>query len=196
MIVMPSNNSSGIVHYLAGKYPGKIGWMLSPAAKWKKPPFYLPYSIDNGAFTGFNENNFRNILIKPYFLHNQPLFVAVPDKVADAEETLKLWHIWHEKIPYKRAFVAQDGHLPQDIPKKADAVFVGGSTEWKIKNAYTFKGITKWLHIGRVNTKNRLQWAEDSGADSCDGTGFFRSERQLLDLIEYVTNSGQISLFK
>lgn len=191
MIVMPANNLTGLIHYLAGAYPGKIGMLISPRGGWKKPPFYLPYAIDNGAFTGFDEKSFRDLLTKPYFLTNQPLFVAVPDKLADPETTLKLWHIWHDQIPYKKAFVAQDGHMPQDVPKKADAVFVGGTTEWKIKNAHIFKGLTNWLHIGRVSTPNRLQWAAELGADSCDGTGFFRSARRKLDLIEFITGYGQ-----
>lgn len=188
---MPSNNLSGLVHYLAGAYPGSVGMMISPTAGWKNPPFYLPYAIDNGAFTGFDENSFVDILTIPYFIKNKPIWVAVPDVLADAEATLKLWRIWEKRIPFKRAFVAQDGHLEQDIPKTADAVFVGGTTDWKIKNAHRFKGITPWLHIGRVSTPRRLQWAFELGADSVDGTGFFRSKRRQLDLFEFVTGYGQ-----
>lgn len=124
-------------------------------------------------------------------LKKQPLWVAVPDVVGDAEETLKLWSIWNKRVPFKLSFVAQDGHEPQDVPKEAHAVFIGGSTEWKLSNAHKFKGITDWLHIGRVNTMNRLNWAEHCGADSVDGTGFFRSKQQRQDLINFIEGEKQ-----
>lgn len=191
MIIMPANNTAGIVHYLAGAYPGSVGLMISPNG-WRRPPFYMPYALDNGAFTGFDPVSFLGLLKNTLLIKSKPLFVAVPDVVADAEATLKLWHEWHQKIPFKRAFVAQDGHEAVDVPHDADAVFVGGSTEWKLKSAHKFKGITPWLHIGRVSTPSRLQWARDIGADSVDGTGFFRSDRRQLDLIEFITGVGQM----
>jgi hypothetical protein len=33
------------------------------------------------------------------------------------------------------------------------------------------KVIGKWCHIGRINTPGRLEYFEELGADSCDGTG-------------------------
>ena len=33
------------------------------------------------------------------------------------------------------------------------------------------KVIGKWCHVGRINTPGRLDYFEDLGADSCDGTG-------------------------
>ena len=190
MIVMPSNNTAGLVHYLAGACPGKIGLLISPGG-WRLPPFYMPYAIDNGAFKGFKKKPFMDLVARLHPLKNKPLFIAVPDKLADPEETLKLWHMWQGQIKFKKAFVAQDGHMPQDVPKNADAVFVGGTTDWKIENAHKFKGLTKWLHIGRVSTPNRLDWAAAIGADSCDGTGFFRSTRRKMDLFEFITGYGQ-----
>jgi hypothetical protein len=189
MMIMPANNTSGVVHYLAGAFPGRIGMLLSPSS-WKRPPWYMPFGVDNGAFTGFKPAAFVDLLCKIRLCH-QPLWVAVPDKVADPEETNRLWRQWCGRINYPLAFVAQDGHLPQDIPRGAAAVFVGGSTDWKLTQAHTFKGVAPWLHIGRVNTARRLEWAEEIGADSVDGTGFFRSGRQRADLIEYVTGTGQ-----
>ena len=67
--------------------------------------------------------------------------------------------------------------------------FIGGTTKWKLKNAHKFKGIVEWLHIGRVSTLNRLRWAERIGADSVDGTGFFRDGKdgkRSRELIEYL----------
>jgi hypothetical protein len=192
-MIMPSNNTCGIIHYCAGAYPGSVGLLISPAG-WRKPPWYMPYALDNGAFTGFDEKAFTVLLNRARLLKAKPLWVAVPDVVADAEATLRLWHEWWQRVPFKRAFVAQDGHEAVDVPKQADAVFVGGSTDWKLSCAHKFKGASPWLHIGRVNTASRLQWAVDIGADSVDGTGWFQSSRQQLDLIEFVTGKGQLKL--
>lgn len=32
MIFMPSNHSGAEVHYLAGRFPGKVGWLIGPSA--------------------------------------------------------------------------------------------------------------------------------------------------------------------
>jgi hypothetical protein len=54
MIVMPSNWSAGLVHYLAGIYPGMIGHLYSP--KGQRGPYpWLPYALDNGAFKNFDK---------------------------------------------------------------------------------------------------------------------------------------------
>lgn len=184
MMVMPANHASGIVHYLAGRYPGKIGMLNSPLS-WKNPPEYMPWALDNGCFTDWQPDKFKDCLKRAISLH-APLWVAVPDVVADPEETLIRWHGWHNEINFPLAFVCQDGHESQDVPDKAFCCFIGGTTQWKLKNAHRFKGVRPWLHIGRVNTYQRLRWAEDIGADSVDGTGFFRGDKnQLAGLIEF-----------
>ena len=189
---MPSNNTSSICHYFAGKYPGKIGILNTPNS-YKKPPFYMPYALDNGCFTKWEKEKFFFMLRKVSLLREQPIFVCVPDVVADAEETNRKWFKYNNKINFNKAFVAQDGHEPQDIPKKAYAVFVGGSTDWKLNNAHKFKGVSQWLHIGRVNTGIRLRWAERIGADSVDGTGFFKGRgKQYFDFIEFFEGGRQI----
>ena len=170
---MPANNSSGIVHFYAGRYPGKIGWLLSPFS-WKNPPSYLPYAIDNGAFTRWEPENFMKALRKSTRFH-RPLWIIVPDVVGDAEATLRKWHFWSRRVaPFAPlAFAAQDGMEPSDVPPEAFCVFIGGSTKFK-GQAERFKGVSPWLHVGRVNGASRVRWAEMIGADSIDGTGFFQ----------------------
>lgn len=193
MMIMPANNASGICHYFAGKYPGKIGMLYTPFS-YRVPAYYMPYAIDNGCFTRWDEGEFYTLMKKVGLLKDKPLFVCVPDVVVDAEATNKLWYEHHNNIKFKKAFVVQDGHEPKDVPKEASAVFVGGSTEWKLNNGHKFKGITNWLHIGRVNTESRLLWAEEIGADSVDGTGFFRGKgKQYYDFINYFEGSKQTS---
>jgi hypothetical protein len=187
MMLMPANNTSGIVHYLAGAYPNKIGLFISPDG-WRVPPWYLPYALDNGCFIEWKEKEFYKMCRQANFYH-APLFVVVPDVVADAEATMKSWHIHKPRIAdmgYKLGFACQDGMEPQDVPKDAHCCFIGGSTEWKLSDAHKFKGVAPWLHIGRVNTPDRLKWAENIGADSVDGTGFFRSkDYKMAAFIEY-----------
>lgn len=197
MMIMPANNSSAIVHYFAGKYPGKIGMLFTPFSYFM-PGYYMPYALDNGCYTEWNEEKFFFMLRKVKLLRRKPMFVCVPDVVADAEETTRRWHKYQDKITFKKAFVVQDGHEPQDVPQEAYAVFVGGSTQWKLDNAEKFKGVCGWLHIGRVNTPNRLKWAEELGADSIDGTGFFRGGKKdykYRGFVEYFEGREQLCLF-
>ena len=54
MIVMPSNNAKGIVHYWAGLgYP--VGWLFTPENCVREPVPWMPYAIDNGRFSVWND---------------------------------------------------------------------------------------------------------------------------------------------
>lgn len=196
-MLMPSNNMSGIVHYFAGRYPGRVGLLYTPGKGWRTPPYYLPYAIDNGAFTEFKQADFLAVLDKARMVH-PPLWVLVPDVVGDAEATMKLWHEWEPMFrgfwAFRLAFACQDGMEPQDVPKEAYACFIGGSTEFKLSQAHRFKGVRPWLHIGRVNQPGRIRWAKEIGADSIDGTGFFRSGPKRA-LIEYFEGDLNASIF-
>lgn len=178
-MIMPANNTSGIVHYYAGAKPGSVGLLYTPEGIlnhcWGGIRWYFPYAIDNGAFVRFDKDQFIKALVRITKFH-PPLWILVPDVVADAEATIIKWHYWHRRVaPFGRlAFAVQDGMDPVDVPPEAYCVFVGGSTKWKLQNAPRFKGVSKWLHIGRVNSPKRIEWARMIGADSIDGTGFFR----------------------
>jgi len=192
MMIMPGNNLSGLCHYIAGKYPGRIG-MLNTPFSFKKPPFYMPYAIDNGCFTRWEPDKFRAILCRAKLCH-KPLWVVCPDVVGDAEATIKLWHEWHDKIQYPLAFACQDGMEPQDVPTKAICCFIGGTTDWKLNNAHRFKDVCQLLHIARVSTLGRLKWAAEICADSVDGTGFFRGRgKQYVDFVEWFEGEKQLN---
>ena len=105
------------------------------------------------------------------------LFATAPDVVADHKATVEL------SLPvmplirgagYKAAFVAQDGF--DGAPwSEFDALFIGGSTKFKLSQ-YAAGVISeanrlgKWTHMGRVNSYERLRYAEAIGCDSVDGT--------------------------
>jgi hypothetical protein len=123
--------------------------------------------------------------------HPNLLWVAVPDVPGDADATLeqfRLWHMWLCHVPL--AFVLQNGaerpgRVPWDAPGLA-AVFVGGSTRWKlgldaadlVRQARR-RGLH--AHMGRVSSKRRIRYARSIGCTSFDSTRYSRWRRLLLD---------------
>lgn len=109
------------------------------------------------------------------------IFVAVPDVVGSARRTLEVFRHWKDRLQgWPLALVAQDGQESLPIPwHQIDAVFIGGSTEFKLSKhteqiVRAAKAIGKWVHVGRVNTPGRFEYFEKMGADSIDGTGLSR----------------------
>lgn len=193
---MPSNNSGIQVGYLAGKYPNRLGWLLSPDAGWKNPPAWMPYALDNGAFAAWSnkrewdEHRFVDLLDRAK-LTAMPLWVAVPDVVADAKSTIAKWHEWVPRINeisrFVLAFVVQDGMTVADVPLDAQVIFVGGTTEWKWRHLRMWTKHFNRVHVGRVNSERLLWMAHDAGAESCDGTGWFRGDqKQVAGLERYL----------
>jgi hypothetical protein len=199
-MVMPSNNSGIQVGYLAGKHLNRIGWLISPESKWANPPAWLPYAIDNGAYGAFLREEawkpkaFLSLLSKSQEFH-RPLWIVVPDVVADAEATLISWQEWAPQVRAARpntplAFAVQDGMSQRDVPADAEVIFVGGSTEWKWRNLRTWTENFPRVHVGRVNSERLLWSAHDSGAESCDGTGWMRrGEKRIGELTRYLEES-------
>src|SRR5690606_20810019 len=98
-IVMPSNNSSMHLGWPAGRYPGRVGWLLSPDG-WRTPHRWMPYALDNGAFPAWtagkpwDEAAFLEMVKIAAKHRTPPLWVVVPDVVADREATLASWQKW------------------------------------------------------------------------------------------------------
>ena len=57
------------------------------------------------------------------------------------------------------------------MPSDAVALFIGGTTEWKMSDEARRLMDGRWTHMGRVNSFRRLQLAKSWGVDSVDGTG-------------------------
>jgi len=136
-----------------------------------------PWMLDNGAFSdGWTEVAWLAALERwrPY---TATCIAAVcPDVVGDSAATLARFDVYEPVIRqygYPVAFVTQDGLTMDAVPwERFDVLFVGGSTEHKLTQAYPFiweaKRRGKWVHVGRVNSAKRIAafWM----ADSCDGT--------------------------
>ena len=196
MIVMPSNNTGFEAGRITGAFPGRIGHLHSVDSP-REPKPKMPWALDNGVFGAWQKGREWNE--EPLFqyldLYTQwgPSWVVVPDWVADRELTLKRWQEYYPAVSaygVPLAFVVQDGMSPVDVPGNADIVFVGGSTSWKWKNLKTWTENFPRVHVGRVNTYKLLWMAHEAGAESCDGTGWFRGDsKQLAGLTRYLEES-------
>jgi hypothetical protein len=168
----------------ATAYPrdAQIGHLIVPK-QWNDPANLdlRVHAMDNGCFSGFDAGAFTRMLEAYHPYQASHKFVTVPDVVADAASTLKLWPFWSllvRGLGYRPAFVAQDGLTAELVPwDELGALFIGGSTKFKESAfARTLCGMAKarglWVHWGRVNGKRRYELAQIAGADSIDGTGF------------------------
>lgn len=191
MIVMPSNNSKGLVHYWAGRY-GHLGHLYSPGGQ-RGPYPWLPYGLDNGAFPAFakgvpwNEQDYIELIDWAWEAPMKPLWSLVPDVVCDRELTVESWYRWYPRLrgaPWPLAFAVQDGMTKADVPKEAGVIFVGGSTEWKWANVERWCAEFPRVHVGRVNTHRLLEICDRAGAESCDGTGWMRGDPDQLEGLE------------
>jgi len=164
------------------QYP-ELGVLLLPRSRPNpKSIIGRPYAIDNGAFSGFDAPAFLTLLDRIPQLP-QCLFVAAPDVVGDAAATLALFRQWEPMLHARGwpvAFVGQDGITVDRVPwSMCDAIFLGGTTAWKLGRvardlAAYGNARGKWVHMGRVNTRNRIRYAKRIGAQSVDGSQWSR----------------------
>lgn len=192
MMVMPSNNCKNVVHYWAGRFPGLLGHLYSPEG-FRGPFPWLPYALDNGRFgawahgTPWSEGGFWELCERAAASGQPPLWVAVPDVVADRNATLQEWAAWAPQLKrfgWPLAFVVQDGMTSADVPKDADVVFVGGTTKWKRQTTRLWCRDFLRVHVGRINTERWLWYCLAQGAESCDGTGWLRGDKDQLAGLE------------
>jgi len=199
-VMVAANSNKKCIEY-AEKHPDGFGMIYSPQY-WKNPPIKsnIRYALDNGCFSQFNENLFLKVLAETSQMENKPLWVVCPDVLGCNDRTLALWEYYHPIIkPYghKIAFVAQNGCEPRDVPEIADIVFIGGLDPWKMDNAYKFIG-DRPVHVGRRNELWMLEYCQEIGVESCDGSGWFRGgmkSRQACDLNRWFEGNPQRKLF-
>lgn len=183
MIVMPSTHSSPIVHeWVRRGFP--IGWLIGHSSMTKtKLVDWIPFAVDNDAYPAWrqqkpwDEQAYYRFLEFLYVRYKKPLWVVVPDVVANRAATLESWKRHAPRVRefgWPLAFAAQDGMTPDDVPSDAQVVFIGGTDRWKWRNAELFCREFPRVHVGRVNTLDRLWICRDYGAESVDGTGWFR----------------------
>ncbi|MEO0986806.1 MAG: hypothetical protein AAFY20_14820 [Cyanobacteria bacterium J06639_14] len=194
MRIFPANNAKWLVHYWAGRYPGRLGHLWSPGRSITVYP-HLNYAHDNGKFAAvmsarpWDEAAFRQHVATAASLSlaKLPDWVVVPDQPFNPRATLELWQRWEPELiglGIPLAFAVQNGHTPADIPESASVVFLGGTDAWKFAMLPEFTATGKPVHVGRVNGR-RLWQCERAGAASCDGTGWFRGDKRQLAILEH-----------
>lgn len=164
-------------HVCSFRHP-RLGFILTPDMG-NRIPENTTVAADNACFSNpgaFSETRYLIHLIK--FAPERTLFATAPDVLGDHQATVErslpmLARI--REMGYKAAFVAQDGWDEATTPwESLDALFVGGSTEFKFRAgrlaAQAAKARGKWVHMGRVNSEDRLRAAAAIGCDSADGT--------------------------
>jgi hypothetical protein len=169
--------------YLSGKKidcTDQIGVMLSFNAGKQSKHGHNLFAADNGCFVQadkYSDDGFISWLDQ--LDREACLFATAPDVVGDAVGTRKRAYRMLPRIRelgFKAAFVVQDGETVDQIRwDEMDAIFVGGSTEWKLSQAAAeivaeAKRKGKWVHMGRVNSYKRMRLAAAIGCDSVDGT--------------------------
>jgi hypothetical protein len=166
--------------------PDLLGQLCAPGGG--SPPLEgARWGADNGAFTGRypGDDGFLDWLARYEGARDRCLFATAPDVVGDHEATLKRSRPMLERLRkagWPAGFVAQDGMewSSVDLWDEMDALFIGGSTEWKLgaeaaNLVAVAASLGKHVHMGRVNSGKRWRYAQWIGCDSADGTFIARA---------------------
>lgn len=162
---------------------GRIGCLLNPGTGSGAPPG-ATWAADNAKFgkSWPGHDRWWKWLTRMRHEHDPALclFAVAPDVVGDAAATLAESRPWLARIRelgLPVAFVAQDGcSEPGLIPwGELDVLFLGGSDRFKLGAearvvAAAARGVEVPVHMGRVNSRRRLRYAEALGCSSADGT--------------------------
>lgn len=168
-------------------WPERVGCLSVPAEGNAFPTDpAVAWACDNGAFKGLDVPKWLRFLSRLVVHPVKPLWVACPDVVGDAAETMRRYLVWSpvlRELGLPVALVLQDGcdqtehrdRIRASYPDLA-AVFVGGTTAFKL-SAETYR-LTReahdaglLVHFGRVNSLRRIRdiaTAARSGLCWCD----------------------------
>lgn len=159
---------------------GEIGMMCTPS-EGRTPDNAAVWAADNSCF-GNNypgDAAWLSWLAKLTPHADRCLWATAPDIVGDAAGTLdrSLPHLpVIRAIGYRAALVAQDGLERLPVPwDQFDVLFLGGSTSFKLGHAAVHLAQEalsrgKNVHMGRVNSARRWDYAQRLGCRSADGT--------------------------
>lgn len=182
-------NPCGSAEVVDAMRAGDLGFIATPSQGNRRPPG-VAWCADNGCYSNrWDQASWWAFLERNATDAGTCLFAVAPDVVGDAAATLERSRPWLGPIRdlgYRVALVAQDGLEHLETPwQDIDALFIGGSTAWKLGPAARelvaearARGL--WVHMGRVNSQRRYVYAHDIGCDSVDGTFLTYGPRLLL----------------
>lgn len=187
-------------HRLREQFDFIGGQLLTPLTRYSYQGGV--YAVDNGAFSKFSAEAFRAILERDKRHRDNCLFVVCPDVVGNARRTLDAFDHWADELTlWPLALAIQDGVEDLPIPwPRMSAIFVGGSTEFKLSKAAAdvircAQLLEKHTHVGRINTVERWHAFESIGVDTCDGSGVSRFDWMLEAIAAARRNGGHMPLF-
>ena len=159
--------------------PYALNKFSKQVAQWRPMPRRSPLMLDCGAWSQkggdcFDADRFRQLMQALPFAD----FVVLPDIVAGGRKSLERSLSWMGTTTGRIELLpAQDGLAVVDLLPflgPSVGVFLGGTTSYKLKFMRPFGAAAKkagaWFHVGRVNSKRRLEFAAIAGADSVDGS--------------------------
>lgn len=163
---------------------GSIGLLVQPDSYGPNvTPWWGAWAADNGCFAkgeAFDADAWLRWLDSwPAEERARCLFAVAPDVVGNMAATLERSAPYLARIRslgYRAALVAQDGAEDIALPwNDFDALFIGGSTAWKLSAEACLVVAQahlagKWVHMGRVNSLRRYRMAAMWGCKSVDGT--------------------------
>lgn len=207
-LLVTTSHPSLAHHTLAGEIHPNLGRLIQPrhtSSIEKTAEAGIVWAADNDCFQALDAAAYTRMLDRIQGLDGCR-FVTVPDVVGDAPRTLELFDEWAPELERRGlppALVAQDGlETIRGIQwDRIDALFIGGSTEWKegpgaAELAREARDYGKWVHWGRVNTKRRFDLIVETGAvSSFDGSKFARFRTTYLDGgLEWCRAAGELEL--
>jgi hypothetical protein len=148
----------------------------------------IPWAADNDCFQRLDVPAYRRMLAAVAGLPGCR-FIVAPDVVGDWLGTRARWDEWAGEVAatgQPPAYVIQDGQPADAVPwDNLGALFVGGTTAYKLSPdaeqlGREAKARGLWLHMGRVNSRRRFDYARATGCDSVDGSGFSKWRRTTL----------------
>jgi hypothetical protein len=185
---------------------GRLAFIDTPRQGNARPDD-VQWMADNGCFSDkWDWRTWWTFLANNADRADSCLFAVAPDVVGDAAATLEKSAPWMPQmrdLGYRVAFVAQDGQESLPVPwDEFDALFIGGSTEWKLgpharELAAEAKRRGRWVHMGRVNSERRYRYAAAIGCDSADGTYLtFGPDVNLPRLLSWTRLNDHAALFE
>lgn len=186
--------TQGMPQMRAHAHPN-LGRLVTPRhyPSMHEHPDELVFAADNDCFQG-DEPAWLQMLDALSGAGGELKFATVPDVVGDAYATARMFARYAPELEARGlplALVLQDGideldYWLRTVWHRLDAVFVGGSTEFKLgpvarELVDRAKGDGKWAHMGRVNSRRRIDIARSFGCDSVDGTKWVRWRNEYLD---------------
>jgi hypothetical protein len=183
MVLLPGNVK--VFKRAVRANPDRWGWLITPRRSMSRTLHTIPgamWAADNECFTlgdDFDPARYLCFLWRNARIADKCLFATAPDVLGDARATLARAGAWLRAIRdlgMPAALVAQDGLESLPVPWGClDALFIGGTTEWKLGPEARWlidqaKQHGKWVHVGRVNSRIRLEYCIKLGVDSVDGT--------------------------